>query len=321
MRTVRAGVAESLPTPAMATTRDLIFVDTNILLDFYRVRRESGLTLLKALDGLHEDLITTYQVEMEFKKNRQAAISESLRNLKDRDSVGHPAFIAESASANIVNRNIKDANSRLARFRAKLAKVLANPTTHDPVYTVVQRMFVDKTDLNLTRDRMERREVKRKAFRRFMLGYPPRKAGDTSMGDALNWEWIVHLALKTGRNVTIVSRDSDYGVEVERVVYPNDWLLQEFRDRVSKQRKLRLFNRLAPALKLHSVHVTKEAEQEERAVVERQGLATAVLDLPGDKWWANDYAAVLESLNTRRRLNWLGSSSEATPPSEPAKED
>jgi predicted nucleic acid-binding protein len=41
----------------------LIFVDTNILLDFYRSRNEASLRLLNHIDTLHDKLITTYQVE------------------------------------------------------------------------------------------------------------------------------------------------------------------------------------------------------------------------------------------------------------------
>lgn len=248
----------------------LLFVDTNILLDFYRVRRESGLTILKEIDGLHDRVITTYQVEMEFKKNRQNAILESVKNLKNRDPVPHPAFLSESRSADILSRRISDANARIKGFRERLKQVMAKPTTHDPVYKVVQRLFVDESPLNLTRKRKERQAIKRKALRRFLLGYPPRKASDTSIGDALNWEWIVYLANQTKKHVVIVSRDSDYGAEIDDSAYINDWLIQEFRDRVTKKRQLLLFNRLAPALKLLEVKVTQEAEDEEKEVAKRR---------------------------------------------------
>lgn len=248
----------------------LLFVDTNVLLDFYRIRRESGLAMLRELDGLHDRLITTYQVEMEFKKNRQAAILDSLKNLKNRDAIAHPAFLAESKAADILSRRIEDANKRLGAVRSRLKTVLANPTTSDPVYRVVQRMFVDDTALNLSRNKKERQSVKRRALRRFLLGYPPRKSADTSMGDALNWEWLIDVANATGSHIAVVTRDSDYGVEVDDKMYVNDWLIQEFRDRVSKKRQLTVHTRLASALKLFAVRVTKEAEQEEQELVQRR---------------------------------------------------
>ncbi len=61
----------------------LIFIDTNILLDFYRVRgREAGLSILKHIDDNLDRFITTTQVEMEFKKNRQHVFLQSDKELK-----------------------------------------------------------------------------------------------------------------------------------------------------------------------------------------------------------------------------------------------
>jgi predicted nucleic acid-binding protein len=60
----------------------LLFIDTNILLDFYRARNDAGLHLLDTIDQNHRCIVTSYQVEMEFKKNRQRVIVESLKNLK-----------------------------------------------------------------------------------------------------------------------------------------------------------------------------------------------------------------------------------------------
>ena len=260
-----------------------------MLLDFYRVRNESGLTLLTALDSLHDKTICTYQVEMEFKKNRQAAIIESLGHLKRRDPVAHAAFLAESASAAILGRRIEDANRRIHKFRDRLRKVLESPTRSDPVYKVVQRLFVDDTASNLTRTKDVRRAIKRLALRRFLLGYPPRKPKDTSMGDAVNWEWIIHLAKETGRNVAIVSRDSDYGEAIDKKVYINDWLVQEFKDRVSKKRQLLLVDRLSHALKLLDVKVTKEAEQEEAEVAKRTEEKRLLWPEIGGKDWQAAY--------------------------------
>jgi hypothetical protein len=245
-----------------------LFIDTNILLDFYRIRNESGLKLLTPLDKLHDRLITTYQVEMEFKKNRHSAIGESLRNLKSPTKAQHAAFLADTTAATKLDDTIDDADKRVRKMRKRLERILAKPTTHDPVYRVIQRLFTNQSDLNLRRDNIKRRAVKRSAYRRFTLGYPPRKTSDTSAGDAFNWEWIITVAKDTGCHVIIVSRDSDFGTELDHGVYVNDWLIQEFRDRVAKSRQLKLYTRLSSALKAVNVAVTKEtAEEEEKVAV------------------------------------------------------
>lgn len=53
----------------------LLFVDTNVLLDFYRANNNAGVALLAKLDGLHDCIITTCQVEMEFKKNGRESLT------------------------------------------------------------------------------------------------------------------------------------------------------------------------------------------------------------------------------------------------------
>jgi hypothetical protein len=52
----------------------LVFIDANILLDFYRQAGESAIRQLKALEKHRESLILGDQLSMEFLKNRQAAI-------------------------------------------------------------------------------------------------------------------------------------------------------------------------------------------------------------------------------------------------------
>ncbi|MDO8703509.1 MAG: PIN domain-containing protein [Sulfuricaulis sp.] len=61
----------------------LIFIDTNIFLDFYRYPQGSAvLPILGYIDGNHDKIITGNQIEMEFKKNRQKVILESIGFLK-----------------------------------------------------------------------------------------------------------------------------------------------------------------------------------------------------------------------------------------------
>jgi predicted nucleic acid-binding protein len=88
-------------------TRKLIFVDTNIWLDFYRARTEAGLKLLDHLEKISGDLISSYQLEMEFKKNRQAAIMEGFQVLKSPDNISRPGIFSDAKAVKIIQDNIK----------------------------------------------------------------------------------------------------------------------------------------------------------------------------------------------------------------------
>jgi len=250
----------------MTETRPIVFIDTNIWLDAYRSRNDVGLHLIKRLDDVQKHLISTYQVEMEFKKNRQSAILEALTSLKPPEqSISAPAFLSQAKTVELIGKNSKDTKKRISGLKARIENILANPTTHDPVYQVAQRVFNAKSDLNLNRSDKRKLGIRRRAWKRFVLGYPPRKKNDTSTGDGINWEWIVDCVETTNRDLIIVSRDGDFGCRVGENSFPNDWLVQELKERTKKTRKITLTPRLSSALDALKVKVTKEEKQEETA--------------------------------------------------------
>ena len=190
------------------------------------------------MESISERIIVCPQVEMGFKKNRQATILHSIRDLKAFKSVSRPGVFSDAKPARALKNHLKMAGQLIKKMNIRLEKILESPATNDPVYKILQRIFHKNDSLRLTRDTPMRRIIRHKALRRFLLGYPPRKNSDTSIGDAMNWEWVIHCAQKAKSSVIIVSRDSDYGVLDGGKVYLNDHLRQEFSERVSSQKKL-----------------------------------------------------------------------------------
>ncbi|HEV2617512.1 MAG TPA: PIN domain-containing protein [Candidatus Acidoferrales bacterium] len=257
-----------MPTPT------LLFIDTNIWLDFYRARNETGLKLLNHVEALADRLIVTYQLELEFKKNRQAAILEGMKTLKEPEQIAGPGIFSDIKDTAIAERSRKEMKDRVRLLRSRLVRVLRNPAANDPVYQVCQRVFHKADDLNLTRDNSMRRTIRRKAFRRFLHGCPPRKDADTSIGDPINWEWMIKCAADRRAGLVIVTRDTDYGAILDNASYINDHLRQEFSERVSRRRKLILYSRLSDALKLFKVEVSaQEKESEDQLVTDAAGRA------------------------------------------------
>lgn len=247
----------------MAEHTKLLFIDTNILLDFYRCRTDAALSLLRHLDSIRGKIIMTYQVEMEFKKNRQAAILESLKELKAPANIPRPALFSDAKRFKDLQKSLKDAEEHLKHLKENLKGVFQKPESEDEVFKVTEALFRKTDDISLGRDKKTRFQIRRLAWKRFILGYPPRKPGDTSTGDAINWEWIVHCAKAKGADIMIVSRDSDYGVTLDDKSFLNDWLIQEFKERAGEGRTVRLYNRLSDALPCFNVSVTKEETEAE----------------------------------------------------------
>lgn len=112
------------------------------------------------------------------------------------------------------------------------------------------------------------RNIRRRAIKRFLLGYPPRKQGDLSTGDAVNWEWLIECATsKKPEEILIVSRDADYGMINKDLSYLNDWLVQEFNERVGKKTKMKLYVQMSLALKELNIDVSELEQKTERQLI------------------------------------------------------
>jgi hypothetical protein len=240
----------------------LLFVDANIWLDFYRPRQSDvAPALLKKLEGLVDRIIVTHVLEMEYKKNRQAAILQGLNELKSPPKLTMLGIFSEGKAPLAIAKSHAAIEKRLAQLRSRLRKALTHPAQRDPVYKTCQRIFGRQSELvlGLGNDmRRLRRIIHEKATRRFLLGCPPRKDRETSIGDAVNWEWMVHCAEEHDAELVILTRDQDYGPQFDNNLLLNDHLNQEFKERVSRKRSVLLYKSAALALKHFDVKVPKE---------------------------------------------------------------
>lgn len=249
----------------------LIFIDTNILLDFYRYPRGSAiLSVLEHIDKNHESIIITSQVEMEYKKNRQKVIVGAMSEMKGPkwESFKLPVILSEAQAASSIEKDRKDIDKQAKILLKKIEKILRTPSGNDLVFQTAQRLFKADTDINLKRPDPKRFTIRNLARKRFSLGYPPRKDSDTSIGDAVNWEWIIDCATRYNQDVVIVSRDTDYGCRFGKEMIINDWLSQEFKQRVNIRKKVVLTDRLMDGFKLAGINVTKKEQRDEEELLE-----------------------------------------------------
>lgn len=248
----------------------LIFIDTNIFLDFYRIRKSDiSMKYLEQIENHLDLIITTSQVEMEYKKNRQSVILESIDEIKKIGTVtgNIPAILSNTKAVEMISKSRKEIQTKKKNLKDKIEKILKNPVYNDLVYKSLQKLFRNKSEINLNRENKKRFKTRNLAKKRFLLGYPPRKKSDNSIGDALNWEWIITCALETGKHIILVTRDNDFGCTYEKEPYLNDWLLQEFKQRTSRQRKIILTDKLSKAFQLVKIPVTQEMIEEENKVI------------------------------------------------------
>lgn len=259
----------------------LLFIDTNILLDFYRDRKSDiSMKFLEQIEACKDRLILGSQVEMEYKKNRQHVILESLGKfgMSDWGKLSAPALLSETQASGMIEKHRKELVKQQKIVIEKIQNILECPATQDEVYKVLQRVFKHRSPYNLNREDKRRFAIRRLARKRFFLGYPPRKKNDISYGDAINWEWLVQCSIDSGKDIVIVTRDSDYGVVYKNKSYLNDWLAQEFKQRVSQKRKLKLTASLSEGLKIVHAKVTKEMEEAEQQMLSELLSKLKILD-------------------------------------------
>jgi predicted nucleic acid-binding protein len=246
----------------------LLFIDTNILLDFYRIRKTNiSMKYLEEIEKHKELIITNSQVEMEFKKNRQSVILESLAEVRKFDvpSLNVPMILNDTKTVDLISKSKDEIKLNKKKLTDRIEKILKNPN-QDPVYKSLEKLFRHKSEINLSRENKLRFSIRNLAKKRFVLGYPPRKKSDNSIGDAINWEWIIYCAQKTGKKIILVTRDSDFGAIDPTESYLNDWLNQEFKERVGRRRKIILTDKLSQAFKLLKIPVSTEMIEEEQKV-------------------------------------------------------
>ena len=243
----------------------LVFIDTNIYLDFYTYRNDLSLSLLRRLDNNHDRIITTAEVEMEYKKNRQKVILKALHSIKPQSAgqLNVPSFLKESTYNKTFSRLVKEWNGLADKLLIRTEKLLESPGRYDPVYRILQRLFKARAACHLNRGNRMRKEIRENAQKRYILGYPPRKPNATSIGDSINWEWIIYCATQCHDDIILISRDSDYGALERNNYYLNDWLVQEFKERVSHKRPITLTGRLSEGFKIAGITVPAAEEQAE----------------------------------------------------------
>ena len=207
---------------------------------------------------------------MEFRKNRQSVIMEAYGELNKAsfNGLNVPTVLFDAKPVEMIKKAQKQISTQQQKIKLRLEKILTSPGTQDKVFQTLQRVFRTDSEFNLDKRNKKRFAIRKLALKRFFLGYPPRKKGDNSVGDAVNWEWIMDCANRTKKDIILVTRDSDFGLVHGEKNFLNDWLQIEFRERVSQKRKIILTDKLSHAFKLIEIPVTKEMIEEENKVIE-----------------------------------------------------
>lgn len=210
----------------------LIFIDTNIFLDFYRLTNNLRLDFLKIILDNKDRIILTTQTLMEYQKNRHNIIISTISEFSTYTSskFNYPSIIRGEDSkviSELVNQIKKKHLQKVETFK----EIFSDPTEKDEVFKAMLKLSDENQPFFLDEKHPQNNVIFKLAKKRFLCGYPPRKKDDTSIGDAINWEWIVECSKANESDIIIVSRDGDYGKKLDKDLIMNDWLKYEFKNR------------------------------------------------------------------------------------------
>ena len=176
-----------------------LFIDTNVLLGFYRFTKDD-LDKLSQLEDLivktkDINLFVTEQQIDEFHRNRDDVIAKALKEVKSEIVIpklfsGHPKYREITAASRELRNDIA---------------VLKGDTLEGALQ---QDLKADKIIRRLLSSAIKTTPpLVRTAKARMEVGNPPGKNG--SLGDAINWE-ILLANVSSGEDIHIISVDGDY---------------------------------------------------------------------------------------------------------------
>lgn len=185
-----------------------LFVDTNILLDFYHFTSEDLEELRKLTVLVREEAVILFvpdQIVDEFHRNREAKIADALKRFQEqRLNIQFPQLCKEYEDYNSVRKIQRAYQKKHEELLDKIRTDVRNKQLKAD--EVIQDLLSHATVITTDGELIARAELRMKR------GNPPGKHG--SLGDSINWE-VLLATVPEGQNLTIVTGDSDFQSPVQ----------------------------------------------------------------------------------------------------------
>lgn len=217
-----------------AIKNGLIFLDTNVLLHFFRLGESFAQTFFQMLERVHDRVYIPYQVAKEYHpkyvelcislcKSYENAIQET-NNLKDpvkqlSDSkADYVRFLDKVFKKEVEQEFIKQVEKVKEKYKQNI-QFLKKELEEGTLFTKVGDFFSDKVLEKLSQEEMEStiKKGKDRYDNKIPPGYLDEKKGDNIYGDLIIWEEIIKfISLKPEINYAIFVSDD----------VKEDWILK-----------------------------------------------------------------------------------------------
>ncbi|MFA8443441.1 PIN domain-containing protein [Yoonia sp.] len=236
-----------------------LFLDANILLDFYRFGADDLMEVRKLktlIDDSEVVLHTNSLLKDEVLRSRDAEVVTSLESLKSSTFGFKPPNYCSGmeeldgllSTLKLVNQQHKDLITALQ------SKIESNSLEAD---LLIKDLFDSASNVEIDADLIAKAQLRQ------MMNNPPRKRKD-SIGDSLHWEAL--LDLDQVYDFHIVSRDGDFASELTPSKL-KDFLCAEWAKKHGANRKIELHKSLGDFFRRKFPHIRLSEETEKNALI------------------------------------------------------
>ena len=235
-----------------------VFIDTNILLNFYHFTNDDLDALNSVFVSHDEGAITVHltdQVRDEFWRNRETKIKDALKRFKSFNlSAQFPYFLKvyeEYSELQALSKEFKSTYLKISKKAEKDIKENNLRADH-----LISGIFENATILETDE------ETYNKAKMRMNIGNPPGK--NDSIGDAINWILLLNNVPQS-EDIYIISEDSDFYSSFDDYEI-NPFLAKEWKQ--EKRSEIKCYKNLRDFIKDHYDGVLISFDKEKKELID-----------------------------------------------------
>lgn len=235
-----------------------VFIDTNILLNFYHFTKDDLSVLNNVFASYEQGAVEVYltdQVCNEFKRNRERKVKDALDRFNSlKANVQLPAFMKDYEEYHEIQNLSRSLQKELKSINKKAKKDIKDQNLEAD--KLINRIFKNSKILDTSSD------IYQQALQRINIGNPPGKKG--SIGDAINWLILIE-SVPQEEELHLISEDDDFYSLLDETII-NPFLEQEWQK--TKQSSVRAYRTLSEFMQEHFNGATLSFDQNKKKLIE-----------------------------------------------------
>lgn len=234
-----------------------LFLDANILLDFFRFGNDDLDQIEKVVALIKEEeitLLSNEHLKNEVYKNREGVISDAIEALGAKLQFRAPVICEGLEQAKTIRKKVKEANTLIAELQKEVEESAKSRSLRAD--KLINDLFAAAKYSPVTEEIIE------SARQRVSLGYPPGKKD--SIGDAIHW---ITLLEASAYHVNIVTRDGDFRSPLDGSSM-RQFLADEWKEKISKHAQIKLFVSLSQFLSVNFPQIKLSEEATKNGLVD-----------------------------------------------------